>query len=219
MFVGLRVRQRRQQPDVLPGGGGGLDVWRLPALAYTKSDEHAWAPGTVWLSYETLMATLRDIGASLAHSGVKTLVFYNGHGGNVGPLSVAIRELRRLYGLRTFFMGSGLQSFTVAEGATDERGFPIHAGWGETSLLLHLRPELVDPTKFVRAVPDQIADFTRIGFAGKPVQFGWLSSDFAGGVIGDPTGASAEAGAKLAERAVVEGVASLEEISRWPLLP
>ncbi len=84
---------------------------------------------------------------------------------------------------------------------------------------MHLRPELADPAAFARAVPDRLAGFTRIGFAGKPVQFGWLSSDFEGGVIGDPTGATAEAGARIAAGLVADGVAALEEVSRWPSTP
>jgi len=44
----------------------------LPALAYTKSDEHHAFPGSLWLSWDTLMATLVDIGRSLAASGMST---------------------------------------------------------------------------------------------------------------------------------------------------
>lgn len=193
----------------------GLDAWALPALGVTKSDEHAWAPGTIWLSSDTLLAVLRDIGSSLATGGVRTLVLYNGHGGNTALLQVALRELRRLYGLRTFLIGVAVPSGDGVDGP-DEQGFGIHGGWGETSLLMHLRPELVDAGAFVRAVPDRLVGFERIGFAGKPVQFGWLSSDFDGGVIGDPTGATAEAGARIAEGLVADGVAALEEVSRWP---
>ena len=196
----------------------GLDAWVLPPLGFTKSDEHAWAPGTVWLSADTLLAVLRDIGASLAASGVRTLVFYNGHGGNSALLQVALRELRRVSGLRTFLIGVAVPAGDGTNGP-DERGFGIHGGWGETSLLMHLRPELVDESAFVRAVPERLAGFERVGFAGRPVQFGWLSSDFDGGVIGDPTGSSAEAGARIAKRLVADGVAALEEVSRWPSTP
>src|SRR4030081_786661 len=41
---------------------GDTDVWLLPALAYTKSDEHSWSSGTLWLSWDTLMRVLVDIG-------------------------------------------------------------------------------------------------------------------------------------------------------------
>lgn len=210
---------------VAAGAEAGIDVWRLPALAYTKSDEHDWAPGTVWISADTLLDTLDEIGASIASTPARTLVFYNGHGGNVALLNVALRELRRKHGLRTFVMNVAVPAGDGADGP-DELGFGIHGGWGETSLLRHLRPELVDEGAFVRAVPEHLAGFERIGFFGKPVQFGWLSSDFepedspARGVVGDPSGSTEEAGARIAAGLVAEGVASLEEIARFdPMAP
>ena len=45
--------------------GAELDVWLLPPLAYTKSNEHAWSAGTIWLSATTLLAVLDDIGRAL----------------------------------------------------------------------------------------------------------------------------------------------------------
>ncbi|WP_299088017.1 creatininase family protein [uncultured Microbacterium sp.] len=192
----------------------GHDVWLLPALGVTKSDEHAWAPGTLWLSGETFARVLVDLGRSIAATPARTVLFYNGHGGNIAPLNVALRELRRQFGLNTFLDG------VRVPGGPDERGFGIHGGHGETSLLMHLRPDLVDTTAATRAVPDALAGFERIGFAASPVQFGWCSDDFAsGGVIGDPTTASAAEGAALAARLVEDGVATIDEISRWPIGP
>src|SRR4051794_38761599 len=45
--------------------GDELDLWLLPPLAYSKSDEHAWAPGSVWLNPTTLLSVLDDLGRSL----------------------------------------------------------------------------------------------------------------------------------------------------------
>jgi creatinine amidohydrolase len=188
----------------------GLDAWLLPALSYTKSDEHAWASGTIWLGAQTLLDTVVAIGRGIAATPARTLVFYNGHGGNVALLQVALRELRVQFGLRTFFM-----NVAVPAGET-EHGFGIHGGHGETSLLMHLRPDLVDLTDAVDATPAHLARFERIGFAGAPVQFGWTSDDFGtGGVIGDPTGTSAAYGAELATHLVADGIASLGEIARF----
>src|SRR5947208_1782605 len=64
---------------VSTAASAGVPVVLLPALAYTKSDEHAWAPGTIWLSWETLMRTLIDIGRSLATTPIRRLFFLNGH--------------------------------------------------------------------------------------------------------------------------------------------
>src|SRR4029453_16657580 len=38
--------------------GDELNAWLLPALAYTKSNEHAWSAGTIWLSADTLLRVL-----------------------------------------------------------------------------------------------------------------------------------------------------------------
>ncbi|GAB6903321.1 creatininase family protein [Kineosporia succinea] len=205
---------------VVQGRSHGLDLWLLPTLTYTKSDEHAWAPGTMWLSAETLWATLVDLGRSIAATPARTVVFVNGHGGNTALLGVALRELRRRYGLATFSMPAGVQrAGRGAEGEPDERGLGIHAGFGETSLVMHLRPDLVDLGLAERNVPDFVAESEYIGFNGYPVSFGWTSDDFGSGVIGDPTGANAQAGADLLAESVRRGVGALTEIAGFsPLL-
>ncbi|MGN6326528.1 creatininase family protein [Pseudolysinimonas sp.] len=193
----------------------GLDVWRLPAIAYSKSDEHHWAPGTVWIGWETLMRTVVEIGESVSRTPARTLVFFNGHGGNVALLQVALREIRRLYGLRTFLMGTGAGAAgDGANGSPDEKGLGIHGGYGETSVILHLRPDLVDISKAARWIPEDVAALRHLKFNGGAVSFGWLSNDFdPAGVIGDATGANAEHGAELVERGIRSGVEALHEIA------
>ena len=61
--------------------GDEVDAWLLPPLAYTKSNEHAWSPGTIWLSAATLLAVLDDLGRCIAMTPARRLVFLNGHGG------------------------------------------------------------------------------------------------------------------------------------------
>ena len=199
----------------------GLDVWQLPTVSITKSDEHAWAPGTLWLSADTLLDVLRDLGRSLTTTPAKKIVFVNGHGGNVALLQVVNRELRRRFGLQPFTMPAGRQhAGRGVEGEPDELGFGIHAGWAETSLVLHLAPHLVHVDAFERNVPDTLAGFELLGFNNRPVTFGWLSDDFGpSGVIGDPTGASAEAGRVLFEEGVAFVADALAEVDRYPLLP
>ncbi|HVX45274.1 MAG TPA: creatininase family protein [Mycobacteriales bacterium] len=187
-----------------------VDAWLLPSLQYTKSDEHAWSVGTLWLSWDTLMRVLVDLGTSLAKTPVRRLVFLNAHGGNSALLQVACRELRRRCGLRTFLMHPG-----GPPPAVEEMGLGIHGGRGETSMMLHLRPDLVRMDLAARAVPEHLVGYEHIGF-GKSVSFGWLSDDFStGGVLGDPRGASAEEGRTAFERALERGNAALEEIARF----
>lgn len=193
----------------------GVDVWTLPPLSYGSSSEHTWAPGTLSLSNATVLAALGDLGESIARTPARKVVFLNGHGGNVAILQVALRDLRRRFGLETFLTTFDVPAGDGIEGS-DERGMGVHGGHSETSLMLHLRPDLVHLSRAERHVPDHLLAFDRIGFAGKPVTMGWLSNDFdTSGVIGDPTGASEERGAVLFEHAVEDVALSLAEIAQF----
>ena len=195
--------------------GDELDVWLMPTLQYTKSNEHAWSAGTVWLSATTLLAVLDDIGRCIATTPAKRLVFLNGHGGNSSLLSVTNRELRLAHGLMTFLAHPGMPVDQGGTSPASELGMGVHGGTDETSVMLHLAPELCDIDKAVRRVPDKLADNTYVRFGGR-VSFGWLSNDFhPDGVIGDPTAATAERGAELFAGSVRSFCDALREISTF----
>lgn len=199
--------------------GDEHDVWLLPPLAYTKSDEHAWAPGTIWLSAATLLAVLDDVGACVARMATERLVLFNGHGGNSALLGVANRELRRRHGLMTFLAHPSVPPDQGGTSASGEAGMGVHAGADETSLMLHLAPELVDLAAAARQVPEHLAANRHVRFGG-PVAFGWLSNDFADdGVIGDPTRARATRGAELFDAAVTAFAEALGEIAAFSYRP
>jgi len=91
----------------------------------------------------------------------------------------------------------------------------IHGGLDETSMMLHLRPDLVDMAAAARNVPEGLAPNQYVRFGGA-VSFGWLSNDFGpSGVIGDPTGATAERGKALFEGAVEAFTGALREIATF----
>jgi creatinine amidohydrolase len=200
--------------------GDALDLWGLPPMAYTKSNEHAWAPGTIWLSAQTMLAVLDDLGRGVAMTPARTLVLVNAHGGNSALLQMACRDLRLKYGLRTFLLHPWM---ATDEG--NEMGMGIHAGHDETSLMMHVRPELVDLSKGVRRVPEHLASNRHVKWGGS-VSFGWLSSDIDPpapegqlplGIIGDPTGANAAHG-KTCFDAIVETMGEqLDEVRRFDL--
>ena len=197
--------------------GDDLDVWLLPPLAYTKSNEHAWSAGTIWLSATTLLAVLDDIGRCVATTEARKLVFLNGHGGNSALVGVANREIRLAHGLMTFLAHPGVPPDQGGESAADELGMGIHGGEDETSLMLHLAPHLVDMDLATRNVPEKLADNAHVRFGGK-VGFGWLSDDFGpDGHIGDPTGATAERGRRIFDAAVDGFCAALGEIADFEL--
>ncbi len=200
---------------VVARAGDDLDLWLLESLAFTKSNEHAGTPGTIWLGPETLLRVLDDIGRSLVPTGVRKLVLLNGHGGNSSLLNVACRELRLNHGLETFLMHPSVPPDQGGESTVDELGMGIHAGLSETSLMLHLRPDLVDMTLAERHVPEHLASNDHVRFGGS-VSFGWLAHDFGpSGVIGDPTSATAERGAREFGAAVDQLVAGFAEIAAF----
>lgn len=211
----LTVAEAVASAAVTQAAAAGNDVWLLPSLAYTKSDEHALLPGTMWLRPETFFQTVVDLGRSIAATPARRLLFLNCHCGNSALLGVALRELRRRFDLHTFLM-----SGPALPGET-ERGIGVHAGYAETSMMLHIAPGLVDMSAAEEMGPqvaDTVADCSHIGFGapGRPVTFGWLSTDLAeSGVVGDPTGASADVRAELFTQRVDEIVAALPEIASF----
>jgi creatinine amidohydrolase len=198
--------------------GDQLDLWMLPTMAYTKSNEHAWAPGTFWLSAQTMLLMLDDLARCLMLTPARTLVFVNAHGGNSALLQVACRDLRVKYGLRTFL----LHPWKATDGG-NELGMSIHAGHDETSLMLHVRPDLVDMSHAVRRVPEHLAANKHVKFGGS-VAFGWLSNDFDPapadgelplGMIGDPTRATAEHGKTCFDEIIEIMGEQLDEVRRF----
>jgi creatinine amidohydrolase len=197
--------------------GEELDVWLLPPLAYTKSNEHAWSAGTIWLSATTLLAVLDDIGRCVATTPARKLVFFNGHGGNSALVGVANREIRLAHGLMTFLAHPGVPADQGGSSPADELGMGIHGGTDETSIMLHLAPELVDMSTATRNVPESLAGNRYVRFGG-PVGFGWLSNDFGSdGHIGDPTPATAARGQMLFDAAVDAFCEALAEVVRFEL--
>lgn len=195
--------------------GDEVDAWLLPTLPYTKSNEHAWSAGTVWLSASTMMSVIDDIGRSVAATPARRLLFINGHGGNSALVQMMNRELRLKYGLQTFLAHPHMPADQGGSSAESELGMGIHGGMDETSVMLHLRPELVDMSLAVRRVPEGLSRNEHVRFGGK-VAFGWLSNDFfPDGHIGDPTGATAEIGKRMFDSAVHGLSDALREISRF----
>jgi creatinine amidohydrolase len=189
-------------------------VWRLPVQSYGKSNEHLGYAGTISLRAETLMMVLHDIASSVVASGFRRLCFVNAHGGNSALLAMMAREIRVATGLMVF------NTFTNA-GAPDpieipavEAKYGIHANDWETSLVLHLEPDLVDMSKAMRHYPD-IAEGS-VGLTGGAAVASWLTRDWSvNGVFGDPTLATPERGAARLEVATTALAKVLFEISRF----
>lgn len=211
--AGILAQALDQTPEALP-------VTVLPPLTIGKSDEHADFAGTLTLRAETLLRTLADIGDSLARAGLRKLLLFNSHGGQPQVLQIAAQDLRRRHAM--FAVCANSYDLADAEDLfpRDERKHGIHGGAIETSMMLHLRPDLVrmdEARDFVSANLARERERTELWPAGA-ARFAWMAQDLnPAGAIGNATLADAAKGAKLVARAATRLAALLAEIDRAAL--
>ncbi len=174
----------------------GPSVLVAPALPFGCSDEHAGFPGLLGLQHETLARVIVDLARRLTGWGVRRLVLLSAHGGNGEALDLALTRLRRELPDLAVRVNGDLQTIApVLLEVARRDGIPanalgLHAGEGETSEMLHLRPDLV---RSKNSAP---------GFAGDmeavldELREGGLRAVTEEGVLGDPTNAEAGRGAR-----------------------
>ena len=204
---------------VLEGLAPELPIWRLPPQSLGFSPEHLSFKGSLSLPAELLIRQIEVIGAQLADAGFERLVLFNGHGGQIALLQVAARQLRANrpeLAVLPCFLWSGPEG--VGELIPEpERSQGLHAGLAETSLMLHLAPDLVGAE---RPVDGLLQEPPPPGWSLEgAVPEAWLTTDLSSsGVVGDSRGASAELGAALEERLVSGWQALLTALLRssWP---
>ena len=120
---------------------GHHDVFRLPALAYGCSHEHAAFPGTVSISATTLSAVIADIAESCTQQGITALIIINAHGGNAVLTNVA--QQANVHGPLRVGLYPSREDWAEARTAasfTSSNHDDMHAGELETSILLAAYP-------------------------------------------------------------------------------
>jgi creatinine amidohydrolase len=201
-------------PDDLP-------VTFLPTMPVGKSNEHTAFPGTLSLSAETLIRLWTEIGESVARSGIRRLVLLNSHGGQPQIMDIVARDLR--VRLKMFAVALNYWAVGMPEGLFPlaERMHGIHGGSSETSLMLHLRPELVRNEERRDFVSESIAIATRYKYLrpeGAGVGFGWQTQDLnEHGACGNALDADAQRGQKIIEHVAPRIVELLREVAAFPL--
>jgi creatinine amidohydrolase len=172
----------------------------LPTLWASSSQAHTtkW-PGTFSLSPRLLVEVVVELARWVRASGFAKLLIVNAHVGNVGPLKVAVDELRAQGDLRVGLLHwYELTPAIAAEVTADADDWHAHAA--ETALMLHLQPDLVDLSE-VRDDPDRSAGLV-LSYT--------VAETSLDGLTGAPSGASAEQGAALFEAVVAALVERVE---------
>ncbi len=195
----------------------------LPTQAVGLSTEHTAFAGTLHLSPQTLIQLWCDIGASVARAGVKKLLMFNSHGGNVGLMDVVARELRAQYGLIVYsssWYNLPLDAGAMEQFSADEHRFGIHAGDIETSMMLALSPNRVNMAEaqnFASTSQDRAKNYAVLG-NGKSAKLGWHMQDYnPQGAAGNASAATAAKGEALVQSAGEQLALLLKELVALPL--
>jgi len=166
-------------------------VLAAPPVCYGSSGEHQGFPGTLSVGRDVLEALLVELCRS-ATCTFDAVVLVSTHGGNADPVAAAGRRLA----------GEGRD---VLVWTARWRG-DAHAGRTETSIQLALHPSAV---RLDRAAP---GDRRPVAELLPAMQAGGVRSVSPNGVLGDPTGASADDGAAVVADLVADLLAAVD---RW----
>jgi creatinine amidohydrolase len=177
---------------------GGACVVTSPVWA-GLSAHHMALGATLSVEFETFAALLADVVGSLAHHGFGRVLLLNSHGGNTAALTTVVERITRAHPrLRLVTAHYWHLAADLVDPPLETQRSIRHGGEAETSLVLALRPELVDESAFAAAAhpdPRDAAGATEDGVH----RWRSFADRTPSGALGDPRAASAEKGARLLE--------------------
>ena len=200
---------------------GKVPFVRLPLLWLGASSEHADRPGTLSVTPEQLIAQIEAVGEGLARGGITRLVLFNGHGGNIAAAAIAALKLRTRFNMlvaSAHWLDFGLPDALVPPSPVMG---DVHGGWVETSILMHMAPQVVVKNAIAARAAATPAPSL---FPAGPIAWGWKLDDLsddkkAGGWIGRPDLATPALGKMLRDHAAHKLLGLLHEIAAAPWSP
>jgi creatinine amidohydrolase len=173
----------------------GAKVVVLPTVPFGVNTGQLDIPLTINMNPSTQIAVLRDVVEALDGQGLRKLVLLNGHGGN------DFRQMIREVSPRTKVFICAVDWWKVVDPAGFFEKSGDHAGELETSVMLHVAPDLVRPLgeAGAGAAKRPRPRAMREGWAWSPRAWTRVTADTG---IGDPSRATAAKGARYAEAVV-----------------
>jgi len=171
-----------------------------PTIGVGLAEHHMAFGGSLTLTLPTYHALLRDLCGSILRAGFGKILIVNGHGGNMSALNALTvdltRELKAPIATTTYFL---LANEAFADILEDQQSV-LHACEAETSMMMAVRPDLVDEAELPNALGPQASEASSVL---SPPLHRWRSfQEFApSGVIGDARRSSADKGERLVEAA------------------
>lgn len=169
----------------------------LPPINYGQVWSAKDMPGSISLSESTLKMLIRDIIISLQQYSPKNIVLFSGHNGNNPVFKTSARELRDEFDWTNIWYFPMQFSKEILELQESEPSpIAIHAGELETSMIMALRPELVDKKKASNEYPKDIEEYEF-----RPVKWHEIITS---GSFGDTSLANSQKGHKILDIIVEE---------------
>ena len=171
-----------------------------PTIPFGMSEHHVSLNGTITLDYATMAAVLDCTCRSILRAGFKRVFILNGHGGNTDGITTFVSEFtikhRVPLASGTYWQIAQSEIATILEKQTAL----LHACEAETSMMLELAPELINPDELAQMRGDLVPGLAAIPSV-NPGVYRWrqLSSRSMIGVIGEAGAATPEKGARLLE--------------------
>src|SRR5581483_10367564 len=203
------------------------EILSLPVLPVGFEDHHMDYPGSLTSSMETLLALFSDAAISVARHGFTHIMLVNGHGSNSSLVELAARRAVLQTGAIVGAMAGNaavadrLISDLIAKHRKSAYGGIGHACEFETSVMLYLRPDLVQLDKAVKemGVPElQYYNWDHPN----PAAYSWMDwwSRFSKtGIAGDPTAATREFGEMMFNATVERMIELIREFKQIPIKP
>jgi creatinine amidohydrolase len=161
------------------------------------SEHHMALGATLSLDFQAFLGVLRGVVGSLRRHGFRRILLLNSHGGNVAALKTFVEELtKEMPELRLVTATHWHLAGDLVDAVLETQRSIRHACEAETSLVMALRPELVDTDRLAEAAcPDpRDADGAMDDGAYRWESF---ADKTPSGALGDPRAASAEKGHRL----------------------
>lgn len=191
MYEGRGILERTAQLE---------PVILFPDYIFTQIPEARHLPGTISIDGELMIQLLDNVCREIARNGLKKIVLVNAHGGNFGL--VAFYNMLQLYKPRdyvVYLVNPFMAAMSGQLAAPWQREDDGHAGPGETSMMLALRPDLVQmdlvPTDGEGKAQNRLQALREAG-----VQTGiWWYADHPTHYAGNASFATAETGEQFLE--------------------
>jgi creatinine amidohydrolase len=196
----------------------------MPSVYYSFNEHHMDFPGTIAVAGETIVRYVTDIGVSLARHGFQKILIVNGHGSNVPFLDIAARNITNtssaIAAMASWWSLIPRELLTALR-ESEYPGGMAHGCELETSVLLHLRPDLVQMDKAEKDISFQRTEYFYWDLQNpSPIFFQeWFSRYSRTGTVGDPTKARADKGARFVEAVVERMVALIHEFRERKIEP